>query len=286
MTNAGAEWGSQWYDRTPGNQLLSPDALLACLYEVRDAPGEIARRAYISLELARQPELDEDTRHAFLTQATEEYELLIRCPETVIDRGQTTGQVRQPEDIIAAKFTHAFLPLYDITSVTERKKANKEVQQRAREYTAWLETLSLEPLKRSVAVGAAAQLLATVALRQKGLFAVPSLFRQDNSIPTVHRKRYSWDVTASQSAEDEDYMLFQVKHGNFEIRKAAYHDDITVHRIFPVNQPPKQVVPAIFGLLKRALMMDGAFDAQGYHAYMKRLESDLATAKVISLKNG
>lgn len=264
--NEADQWGAWSYDRTPGNMTLSPEKLKEFLDEAKGNPQEVKRQAYIALELATHPEVDEISRQTYLEEATKTYDRVIMQDEATND--------------CSMYFTHAFLPLLGDMTVTARKKANKLVRERSRDYLAHLEKW-IFPTSPRMAIGKAAELLTQTALRQMGFQAQPSLFRQDNSIPSVKGMRYSWDVTATKidfGFDEENPLRLQIKHRDYNDGKLHYHPDITVHRVFPSTEQFNKVQPKIFGLLHSALGIDADADPAGYAKYIKRLDKDLQNA--------
>ena len=261
-----APWGTWRYDRTPGNEVLDPEELTEFLADAHSDPHEIKRYAYIALELATHPEVDDINRQVYLAEATQIYDRAITQDLVVPD--------------CSMYFTHAFLPLLGDMTVTARKKANKLVRERSRDYLAHLEKW-IFPTSPRMAIGKAAELLTQTALRQMGFQAQPSLFRQDNSIPSVKGMRYSWDVTATKidfGFDEENPLRLQIKHRDYNDGKLHYHPDITVHRVFPSTEQFNKVQPKIFGLLHSALGIDAGADPAGYIKYIKRLDKDLQNA--------
>lgn len=258
-------WGAWRYDRTPGNELLNPEDLLDCLAYAQANPHEIRRHAYIALELSEHAELDESTRQTYLQQATAQYELLANRSGVHAD--------------LTDYFTYAFLPLRGDQTRTSRKKANREVTSRSRVYAAIIEKHFA--VDAGVARGSAAELLAATAARQEGYSAQPSLYRQDNAIPLVEGKRYSWDVSLADTGSDPEAThpaRMQVKHRDHHNGKADYHNAITVHRVFDPGEHYNPTSPRIITLLHAALQTDGSADIKGYRKYRQRLARDVESA--------
>jgi hypothetical protein len=261
-------WGSWGYDRTPANMTLDPDDLCAYLAEAQEYPDELGRQAHISLELALHPELHESDRSQFFPVTEEAY-----------DRFIDTGEAD-----LTSRLIHTCLPIIlPSHSKTERAKATRTTRSRTIAFANELMAIFYETedngLKRQT-IGHAAELLDMSGTRLLGYAAVPSQYRQDRAIPSVEGFRYSWDVTVPhRDATVLRPTLLQVKHRDFDDRKASYHKDITVHRVFRPEERMEKEAPKVFDLLRTALQINGLHDHGRFGKYMLTLAKTLTKAE-------
>ena len=263
--NEAMPWGKCQYDLTPGNEPLHPDKLLSHLAEARANPHEIKRRAFISLELAIHPAISESDQQKYLAETNAIHDLIIK-------REQATK-----ENLSYVYFTYAFLPLLAVHNKTTAKKANKIVADRCRQFAHQIEDHNT--INAGAARGKAAELVVASSLRRCGFRAVPSLYRQNNSIPLVEGRRYSWDITVTKDSHDPDDtrpLFVQVKHRDFNDGKPSYHKDIFVHQVFPPSERTNNTSPKIFQFMNSALGIDNNADPAGFKKYSANLEQTLS----------